>query len=136
VDEPAIWPALVFVAGVLAVVAGQIGVSYFLGERHHERATDEVYESGLPVTGSSRIRFPAHFYLIAMFFVIFDLEAAFLLAWAVAVPELGWAGYAEVVVFVAVLIVAWAYLLRVGALDWGPIPRHQRPPEAGGSAAS
>ena len=98
----------------------------FLGERHQDRATGEPYESGIVSTGSARVRFSAHFYLVAMFFVIFDLEAVFLFAWAVAVPELGWVGYAEVLVFVGVLIAAWGYLWRIGALDWGPKPRLTR----------
>ena len=74
-------------------------------------------------TGSARMRFPAHFYLIAMFFVIFDLEVVFLFAWAIAAPELGWLGYAEILVFVGVLLAAWVYLWRVGALDWGTSAR-------------
>jgi NADH-quinone oxidoreductase subunit A len=65
-----------------------------------------------------RVRFPAKFYLVAMFFVIFDVEAVFLFAWAVAVRETGWAGYAEVLLFITVLLATLAYLWRVGALDW------------------
>jgi NADH-quinone oxidoreductase subunit A len=67
-----------------------------------------------------------HFYLVAMFFVIFDLEAVFLYAWAVAVRELGWAGYAEAIVFIVVLLVGLAYLWRQGALDWGTTARMKR----------
>jgi NADH-quinone oxidoreductase subunit A len=65
----------------------------------------------------------AKFYLIAVFFVIFDVEAMFLFAWAIAFRELGWAGYIEAIIFIAVLGAALAYLWRLGALDWGP-PRH------------
>jgi NADH-quinone oxidoreductase subunit A len=100
-----------------------LGLSYVLGERHKEKATGEPYESGMPPTGSARLRFDVKFYLIAMFFVIFDLEAAFLFAWAIALRDLGWLGYLEVVVFVGVLLVALVYLWRVGALDWGPSRR-------------
>ena len=64
------------------------------------------------------MRFSAKFYLVAMFFVIFDLEAVFLFAWAVAVRETGWAGYVEVLLFITVLLATLAYLWRVGALDW------------------
>ncbi len=125
-DELTLWPLGLYCAAVLVVVGGQIGLSYFLGERHQDRATCEPYESGIVSTGSARVRFSAHFYLVAMFFVIFDLEAVFLFAWAVAVPELGWVGYLEVLVFVTVLIAAWGYLWRIGALDWGPKPRLKR----------
>lgn len=64
--------------------------------------------------------FPDANYLVAMFFVIFDLEAVFLVAWAVALREVGWAGYIEVLIFVGVLVIALIYLWRLGALDWGP----------------
>lgn len=123
-----LWPAGVYFAAVLVVVVGQVALSYFLGERHRGRAMGEPYESGVLTTGSARVRFSAHFYLVAMFFVIFDLEAVFIFAWAVAVPELGWLGFAEILVFVVVLVAAWAYLWRVGALDWGPTPRRLRAP--------
>lgn len=125
-DEMTLWTLGVYTAAVLVVVGGQIGLSYFLGERHSDRATGETYESGIVSTGSARVRFSAHFYLIAVFFVIFDLEVVFLFAWAVAVPEAGWLGFAEILVFVVVLIAAWAYLWRIGALDWGPKPRLER----------
>ena len=84
--EPAVelWPLAVYFAAVLLVAGGMIGVSWLLGERHKERQTGLPYESGLPSTGSARLRYPAEFYLVAMFFVIFDLESVFLFAWAVA----------------------------------------------------
>jgi NADH-quinone oxidoreductase subunit A len=94
-------------------------LSYVLGQRHSERATGDVYEGGIVSTGSARVRLSVKFYLVAMFFVIFDLEAVFLFAWAVAARELGWAGYAEALVFVVILVAALVYLWRSGALDWG-----------------
>lgn len=108
-----------YVIAVLLVVAAMMGLSHLLGERHRQPATGEPYESGIRVTGGARIRFSAHFYLIAVFFVIFDLEAVFLFAWAVVAREAGWLGYVEILVFVGVLVAAWLYLWRVGALDWG-----------------
>jgi NADH-quinone oxidoreductase subunit A len=114
-----LWPLVLYFALVFVVVAVMLGLSYVLGERHSERATNEPYESGMPVTGSARLRFNVKFYMIAMFFVIFDLETVFLFAWVVAFREAGWAGYAEVVVFVAILLAALVYLWRIGALDWG-----------------
>jgi len=103
-----------------------LGLSYLLGQHHNERATGSPYESGILSEGSARVRFSAKFYLVAMFFVIFDLEAVFIFAWAVAVKETGWIGYAEVFVFIAVLLVTLGYLWRVGALDWGT-GRYKRP---------
>ncbi len=114
-----LWPLAVYAAAVIVLVAGMLGVSYVLGQRHHERETGDPYESGIVSTGSARVRLSVKFYLVAMFFVIFDLEAVFLFAWAVAARELGWAGYAEALVFIGILVAALVYLWRSGALDWG-----------------
>src|SRR5512142_1596367 len=103
-----------------------LGLSALLGERHRERATNLPYESGVASTGSARLRFGASFYLIAVFFIVFDLEAAFIFAWAVALREIGWAGYAEGVVFIGVLFAALVYLWRVGGLDFAPAPGRRR----------
>jgi NADH-quinone oxidoreductase subunit A len=121
-----LWPLAVYLAAVVVLVAGMIGLSYILGEHHKDRATGEPYESGIVSTGSARVRLSAKFFLVAMFFVVFDLEAVFIFAWAVAARELGWIGYAEVIVFIAILLVALIYLAREGALDWGP-GRHKLP---------
>jgi NADH-quinone oxidoreductase subunit A len=114
-----LWPLAVYFAAVIVMVAGMLTLSYLLGERHQERATGEPYESGIVSTGSARLRFSAKFYLIAMLFVIFDLEAVFIFAWAVAFRELGWTGYLGALVFIGVLVAALIYEWRVGALDWG-----------------
>jgi NADH-quinone oxidoreductase subunit A len=114
-----LWPLCVYVALVVLLVTAMLALSYVLGQRHHDRSTDSPYESGILSEGSARVRFSAKFYLVAMFFVIFDLEAIFIFAWAVAVRETGWAGYAEVSIFVIVLLVALGYLWRTGALEWG-----------------
>jgi NADH-quinone oxidoreductase subunit A len=115
-----LWPLAVYAAAVLLLVSGMIGLSYLLGERHREPATGDPYESGILSTGSAEVRLSVSFYLVAMFFVIFDVEAVYLFAWAVAARELGWSGYTEVLVFTALLVAALAYLWRLGALDWAP----------------
>ena len=112
-----IWPLGVYFVIVVVTAALILVSSHLLGERHRAPATGSPYESGIVSAGSARVRFPAQFYLVAAFFVIFDLEAVFIFAWAVAGRALGWAAYFEVVVFIAVLFVALAYLWRVGALD-------------------
>src|SRR5262245_49852321 len=121
-----LWPLAVYFTAVILLVAGMLALSYLLGERHRARATDEPYESGIVSTGSARLRFSAQFYLVAMLFVIFDLEAVFIFAWAIAFRELGWAGYVGVLVFIGVLIVALIYAWRLGALDWGSKGRQFR----------
>jgi NADH-quinone oxidoreductase subunit A len=114
-----VWPFAVYFAAVLVLVVGMLALSYFLGQRHQEKGTGEPYESGIVSTGSARLRFSAQFYLIAMLFVIFDLETVFIFAWAVAFRQLGWAGYLGILVFIGVLVAALIYEWRVGALDWG-----------------
>jgi NADH-quinone oxidoreductase subunit A len=121
-----LWALGIYFVVVLAIVAAMLVASYLLGQQHRERATGSPYESGIVSTGSAHVRLSAKFYLIAMFFVIFDLEAAFLFAWAIAGRELGWQGYWEVLVFIGVLLAALFYLWRLDALDWGAMRRHTR----------
>ncbi len=118
-EHVVLWPFAVYFVAVIGLVAAMVGISHVLGERHSERATGQPYESGILSEGSARVRFPVKFYLVGMFFVVFDLEAVFLFAWAVAARELGWAGYIEAMIFTGVLVAALAYLWRSGALDWG-----------------
>lgn len=113
-----IWPLVAYFAFVVVLVAAILIVSYLLGQRHFEPATGEPYEGGIVSEGSARVRLSVRYYLVAIFFVVFDLEAVFLFAWAGAARELGWAGYGEVVLFVGVLVAALIYLWKVGALDW------------------
>ncbi|MEX2264179.1 MAG: NADH-quinone oxidoreductase subunit A [Bryobacteraceae bacterium] len=113
-------PLAAYFGLTVLLAAGILGASYVLGERHREPATRHPYEAGVASAGSARVRLSARFFLLAMFFVIFDLEAIFLFAWAVAARELGWSAYWEVVVFVGILGATLAYLWRVGGLDWTP----------------
>ncbi len=115
-----LWPLLAYGAVVLFLVGAILGLSYFLGQRHNERATNEPYESGILNTGSARTRFSSQFYLIAMLFVIFDVETIFVFSWAIAFRELSWYGYLGVLVFVILLVVVLIYEWRNGALDFGP----------------
>lgn len=121
-----VWPLGLYFVIVLIIVTGMIVGSHLLGQRHHERATGDPYEGGILSQGSARVRLSAKFYLVAMFFVIFDLESVFIFAWAIAGRELGWWGYGEMLVFVLILIATLIYLWRVGALDWGPSQRKDR----------
>jgi NADH-quinone oxidoreductase subunit A len=113
-----LWPLGVYLVIVVMLVVAMLGLSFVLGQRHHNRATGTPYESGILSQGSARVRLSARFYLVAMFFVIFDLEAVFIFAWAVAVRETGWPGYLEALIFIGVLMATLLYLWRVGALDW------------------
>lgn len=119
-DAAPLYPLLIYIILTLLLVAGLTLISWLLGERHRPgEAADSPFESGIVTVGEARLRFSVKFYLVAMFFVVFDLEAVYLFAWSVAVREAGWSGFAEAIIFVAVLVAALAYLWRDGALDWG-----------------
>ncbi len=114
------WPFLVYAIAVVLLVSGMLFLSYLLGEQHSEHATDEPYESGILETGSARVRLPINFYIVALLFVIFDIEAIFIITWAISVKALGWGGYVAILIFFVVLISLLIYEWRIGALDFGP----------------
>ena len=113
---------ILYGGAVLALVAVMLGVPALLGERHGGRGRAQPFESGIDPVGSARLRFPVKFFRLAVFFVIFDIEAVFLFAWAVAARDTGWAGLIGATVFIVALLAALAYLWRLGGLDWGPRP--------------
>jgi len=114
------WPFLVYALAVILIAGIMTGLSYILGEIHKEKLTGEPFESGIPPTGNARLRFSSHFYLIAIFFVIFDLDAVFILVWAISFRELGLSGYLGILVFIGILIAVLAYEIGIKALDFGP----------------
>lgn len=115
-----LWPFLVYALVVIFLVAIILLISYFLGERHEEHATGEVYEGGIIATGTARLLFPIHFYIIAIFFVVFDVQAVFIMAWAVSAKSVGWAGYIAVATFIVIFALVLVYEWSIGALDFGP----------------
>ena len=117
--EDSLWPFVVYFIAVLLLVATMLGLSYVLGQRRANQATNMPFESGVLSVGSPQIQMSVEFYLVAIFFVIFDLETVFIFAWAVAFFELGWEGFIAATVFIAVLGVALVYELSTGALEWG-----------------
>ncbi len=127
-ESQSLWPFLVYAISVMALLGLVLTVSWFVGSRtRHRKATDMPFESGIvPVGSAEGTRLSIEFYLIAMFFVIFDLETIFIFAWAVAFYELGWTGYAGVSIFIVILLVALVYEWRTGALDWGRLRRRPR----------
>lgn len=109
--------ALLFsLAGAMAVFLSF--TSALLGPRRHSRATSEPFECGSPSSGTTHDRFGVKFYVVALLFVVFDVEAVFLYPWAVLFRELGWGGFASMGVFVATLVLGLVYVWKKGALDW------------------
>ncbi len=123
-----VWPLGLYFIVVVGLAAVLVTASHLLGERHRDRATGVPYEGGIVSEGTARVRLSVEFYLVAAFFVIFDLEAVFVFGWAVAGRTLGWAAWVELAVFVGVLLAALAYLWRTGGLDFAP----RRPGAAAG----
>jgi NADH-quinone oxidoreductase subunit A len=112
------WAVGVYGGLVLLLVAGMVALSHFLGERHRGRACDQPYESGIDPTGSARLRYGARYYLVGIFFMLFDVEVAIVFAWAAAFRKVGWAGYVEAALFIVTLAVGLVYAWRLGGLDW------------------
>jgi len=119
-NDTLLWPFILYGALVLVLLAAILALSHILGQHHKERATHLPYEGGIQQTGSARIRFSSQFYLVAMLFVIFDVEAVFIMLWALGFYELGWAGYIAICIFIFQLIVVLVYEWGIGALDFGP----------------
>ncbi|WP_148611134.1 NADH-quinone oxidoreductase subunit A [Aeromonas sobria] len=114
------WAFAIYVIGAIAICLTMIGLAALLGGRAYGRAKNKPFESGIDSVGSARLRFSAKFYLVAMFFVIFDVEALYLFAWSVSVRETGWVGFIEATIFITLLLIGLIYLWRIGALEWSP----------------
>jgi len=113
---PAILAQLLFAAFLAGLL---ICVSVFLGPKHRSRAKEMPYESGMDPIGPSRRQFPVHFYVVAMVFVIFDIETIFMYPWAILLKrELGRFGLVEMGIFMAILLIGYVYLVKKGAIEW------------------
>ncbi|WP_087718664.1 NADH-quinone oxidoreductase subunit A [Salinicola salarius] len=117
------WATGLFVVAVVALCGLMIGAASLLGGRSQGRSKSLPFESGIVGAGSARQRFSVKFYLVAMLFVIFDIEAVYLFGWAVSVREVGWTGFVAAAVFILILLAGLVYDARVGALDWAPRKR-------------
>ena len=125
-SSSSLWAIIAYMGGVVFLLAFMLGIPVWLGGRDWGRAKNEPFESGVVPSGGAHLRLSAKFYLIAMFFVIFDVEALFLYAWAVSVRESGWTGFIEVSIFIGVLLAGLVYIWRIGALEWAPAQRKRR----------
>lgn len=118
---PGLFSLALYVALVVGLLAILLFLTSWLGEKKIDYEKARPYECGVIPTGSARFRFPVPFYLVAVFFLIFDVEAAFIFAWAVAMEELSWRGWLQISFFIIVLLVSLFYLWKKGGLDWRPI---------------
>ncbi|WLP95179.1 NADH-quinone oxidoreductase subunit A [Psychrobacter sp. M13] len=122
------WSAVAFILAAIGLVIFMLVVPRLLGGRSHGMQKEQVFEAGVVGSGNARIRLSAKFYLVAIFFVIFDLEALYLYAYAVSVRETSWLGFAGASVFIGVLIVGLIYELRLGAINWSPADKLRKKP--------
>ena len=120
------WSALAFILAAIGLVVFMLVVPRLLGGRSQGTEKEEVFESGVVGAGNARIRMSAKFYLVAIFFVIFDLEALYLYAYSVSVREVGWIGFATAAVFIGILFVGLVYELKLGAMNWAPSDKRRK----------
>ncbi|WP_455382329.1 NADH-quinone oxidoreductase subunit A [Salinispira pacifica] len=113
-----VWTVPVYFVVAFALTVVIIVLSSLLGERGKRRNVQRPYESGINATGTARLRFNAQFYIVAMIFLVFDVETVFIVTWAVGGKRLGWSGYAEIALFIVLLLATLLYVARIGALDW------------------
>ena len=118
--EPGVFSLTIFGVLILVFIASQLFVAHWLGEKKKSKEKSRAYESGVIPTGTARLRYPVPFYMVAIFFLLFDVEAAFIFSWAIAYKELGWAGWLQISFFIIVLILGLIYIWNKGGLEWGP----------------
>ena len=121
-------PAVLTVVVAAGVAASMLVMSWLLGRPKRSRVDTTPYECGIvPIEPLEGRRFSVKFYLVAMLFVIFDIEAVFLFAWAIVIPDVGWTGFWGAAVFILILLAGLLYDSRTGALDWAPESSSGRP---------
>ena len=111
-------PILVLIAIAVAFALGSVVMSRLVGQKKPSTVKLAPYECGMPPVGSARERVSVKFYIIAMLFIVFDIEAVFLYPWAVIFKRLGLFGFVEMGVFIAILLVGYVYVWKKGALEW------------------
>ena len=122
------FPVLVQALLAMALAAGLLSVSYLLGKKVRNPVKDMPYESGIVPTGDARQRFSVKFYLVAMLFILFDIEAIFLYPWVVVYRELKMFAFVEMLIFVVLILSGFFYIWKKGALDWSGADLTSRKP--------
>jgi NADH-quinone oxidoreductase subunit A len=112
------FPVLVQFVIAMAIAAGLIGVSFLLGKKVKDKVKESPYECGIVPTGSARERFSVKFYLVAIVFILFDIEAVFLYPWAVVYRQLKMFAFVEMLLFIVLILSGFFYIWKKGALDW------------------
>jgi len=111
-------PILIFLAVATAFPVATLVIARLLRPSVYSKTKVEAYECGVPPSGEARARYPVRFYIIAVLFVVFDVETIFLFPWAVKFKALGVFGFIEMLVFLGILLVGYGYAWKKGALEW------------------
>ncbi|MBJ6725677.1 NADH-quinone oxidoreductase subunit A [Geomesophilobacter sediminis] len=119
-EQAELLPLAIYTFIAVFLIGALLAAAYYLGSRKHFRDKEIPYESGIVPTGSARHASQVPFYLIAIFFIVFDVEGAFIFTWATAWDRLGFPGLIHITVFIVVLMLGLAWLWIKGGLDWGP----------------
>jgi NADH-quinone oxidoreductase subunit A len=128
---PGFLSLVLYTAMVLGLLALLLFLTRWLGERKPTVEKARPFECGVIPSGGARFRYPVPFYLVAVFFLIFDVETALIFAWAVAIEELSWRGWLQISFFIIVLLASLVYLWKKGGLDWrSPLLRKALPPRS------
>lgn len=118
--EPGVFSLTIYIALVLVFVTVQLYLAYWLGEKKRSIEKSRPYECGIIPTGTARLLYPVPFYLVAIFFLIFDVEGAYIFTWAVTYEDLGWPGWLQMSFFIILLLIGLFYICKKGGLDWRP----------------
>ena len=118
--EPGVFSLVAYGLMIIALIALLLFIASWLGEKTSNSEKSRPYESGVIPTGDARLRYPVPFYLVAIFFLLFDVESAYIFSWAIAWETLGWAGWLQISFLIVVLILGLVYVWQKGGLEWGP----------------
>ena len=120
---PGAFSLAIFVLAILLLMGIMLSMTSWLGEKRAGPNKQRPYESGIIPSGSARLRYPVPFFMVAIFFLLFDVEGAFILSWSVACKSLGWVGWCQMALFVFILLLGLVYIWVKGGLDWYPKKR-------------
>jgi NADH-quinone oxidoreductase subunit A len=118
--KPAVFSLVIYGIMILILVAALFFIASWLGEKKVNPDKLRPYESGIIPTGTARLHYPIPFFLVAVFFLIFDVEGAFIFSWGISCNQLGWSGWLQISFFIIMLLLGLVYIWRKGGLDWGP----------------
>ncbi|GAB6905045.1 NADH-quinone oxidoreductase subunit A [Desulfosarcina cetonica] len=120
--QPGMFSLILYGVVVIGLTGVLLFLSHWLGDHRPDPEKLRVYESGIIPTGEARLRYPVPFFMVAIFFLLFDVEGAYIFSWAVAGRPLGWLGWFQIQYFILVLLAGLAYVWLKGGLEWGSHP--------------